>query len=330
MVCIDLEDKLWISIGHCVSNQVLQVFIVCSIVALNRLAAVSKKVQQEWRNIKLATASRWWANTKLQKVNLLHSIHCIVGFTRCLPIHFSYILYSHIKQKMTQLNKNKQDLVIHYINNQRFCWGVICGPFYCLADSNPKPVWRLLRHFLSWLGFSGPVSVRCHGSQGDRADVIRMGVPWLPWRQSDSAVWMLEHFRYTKTEHTPYKNILPAWLQNGEHNNNNKLSSAAKRCRLNQRAPEADGSQHAGVYTLIFHITRQHLAPHLSLLFFFLGTLAYTQQKGSVFRACQCGKEVQVNSTVSFPNNWRIQSDDKWAHATHRHTHTQAHMPLVW
>lgn len=101
-------------------------------------------------------------------------------------------------------------------------------------------MWRKVRHFLSWprvralhametdrrrVLFSGPVSVRCHGSEGDRADVIGMGVPWLPWRQSVRAVRMLGLPRYTKTDHTPYKTNSPARLQNGERDNNDELSS---------------------------------------------------------------------------------------------------------
>lgn len=106
--------------------------------------------------------------------------------------------------------------------------GIISRPFYCIytaelnlktmADNKPQPVWRKGRHFLSWpllralhametdrrrMLHSGPVSARCHGSWGDRADVIRMGVPWLPWRQSVNAVRILWLPRYTKTEHTP-------------------------------------------------------------------------------------------------------------------------------
>lgn len=39
--------------------------------------------------------------------------------------------------------------------------------------------------------FSGPVSARCHGGQRERADVMGLGAPWLPWRQSVSAIRML-------------------------------------------------------------------------------------------------------------------------------------------
>lgn len=93
-----------------------------------------------------------------------------------------------------------------------------------MADDKPQPVWRKVRHFLSWPRaralhamekdrrrklFSGPVSVRCHGSQGDRADVIRMGVPWLPWRQSVSAVRMLGLPHYTKNRAYAIKTQLP-------------------------------------------------------------------------------------------------------------------------
>lgn len=89
-----------------------------------------------------------------------------------------------------------------------------------MADNKPAPVCRKGRHFLSWplpralhametdrrrRLISGPVSARCHGSHGARVDVIRMGVPWLPWRMSVSAVRMLRQPHYTKAERTPYK-----------------------------------------------------------------------------------------------------------------------------
>lgn len=125
------------------------------------------------------------------------------------------------------------------------CWKTISRLFYCIFTAEPilkklsnnksQPVLRKGRHFLSWprpralhametdrrrMLFSGPVSARCHGSRGDRADVIRMGVPWLPWRQSVRAVRMLGLPHYTKTERTPYKTSSPARLQNGECDNN--------------------------------------------------------------------------------------------------------------
>lgn len=102
-----------------------------------------------------------------------------------------------------------------------------------MADNKPRLMWRkgaIFSHaplalYAMETGrrrmlFSGPVSARCHGSRGDRADVIRMGVPQLPWRQSVSAVRMLWLPRYTKTERTPYKISSPARLHSGEGDNN--------------------------------------------------------------------------------------------------------------
>ncbi len=114
------------------------------------------------------------------------------------------------------------------------CWDTTSRPFCCIFTAEPTlKRWQIINHsqrggrgaiFSSGpfpralhametdrrrMLFPGPVSARCHGSRGDRADVIRMGAPWLPWLQSVSAVRMLGLPRYTKTEHTPYKNQLP-------------------------------------------------------------------------------------------------------------------------
>lgn len=99
------------------------------------------------------------------------------------------------------------------------CWDAINGLFCCIftaesnlktwqqwmADNKPPPVWRKGRHFLSWPCLRALHAMETDrlrmlfSSPGDRADVIRMGVPWLPWRQSVSAVRMLRLPRYTKT-----------------------------------------------------------------------------------------------------------------------------------
>lgn len=131
-------------------------------------------------------------------------------------------LYTH-DHSLSLLGYNKQTILPDYdclnlrkrqIINHNQCAGRAAifslSPFY-----NPQCYgnrWRML--------FPGPVTARCHSNRGDRADVISMGVPWLPWRQSVSTIRMFRLSRYTKTEHTPYKTITMLRLRRGEGVNN--------------------------------------------------------------------------------------------------------------
>lgn len=229
----------------------------------------------------------------------------------------------YITQSLSLLGYNNQTILLHYK----------CLKSKKKADNKSQSVWRKGRHFLSLYNptcygnrrrmlFSGPVTARCHSSRVDRADVIRMGVPGLPWRLSVSTIRVFWLSRYTKTEHKPCKTSSLEWLQRGEGDNNGiRINIQPKQMALSVL-----------VCTHIFSKTPPSLTPSaLFFFFFFLPNAQHTHAaEGTFYRGVSPWREVQVNVSVWFFSIRQIELVDKCAHAKHTDTHENYTSMMSW